>query len=271
MTDLALQLTSEGGHAVPTDLGRIAAKRAVRVIEFRPLLVDGGLSVMPDGFRIFVRCDSDKAEKFTKLFWEDGTGKSLPAPIAKRVRYTIAHEIAHTLLFDIKKQPPRPTVETKKGQNLRGLEHACNDVAGAILLPETAIRREFLDLNELLDPDKLRAFAERALVSLPTLVIRLAHLSTITLPVGVVASIRRAEDCWILTAITRNYALRDLFSKAVVGNPVETLTAELTESLFSGTNSRGILKVADLSFECSIGTTTAWRSGKSCLITLRRL
>src|SRR5882757_5371234 len=89
-------------RSLPVDLNRIAATRAVQRIEFTPLLTDGGLAVRKDGFVIYVRCDLGQGASLTGQFTEDGTGSTLPMTIARRARFTVAHEIAHTFFYDIR-------------------------------------------------------------------------------------------------------------------------------------------------------------------------
>jgi len=271
MTGLAERLTAEFDDKLPTDLGRVAKSRAVRLIEFCPLLVDGGLSVVQDGFSIFVRSEASEAKEFTKLFAEDGTGKLLPVSVAKRVRYTIAHEIAHTLLFDIETFPPQPKIRPKKGMGIRGLEHACNDLAGVLLLPQTAVLREASNPNRLMDPNYLRDLCDKALVSRANLVNRLAHIKNINLPAGIIASAKETESGWRLTAITRHYTLRDMFPKVTVGSFLDDLIGESAYLSISVTKTPTIIRVAKYKFECLIETKASGYSKRSSFVTLRRL
>src|SRR5205823_13085544 len=98
-------------RSLPIDLKRIAASRAVRRIEFRPLLTHGGLAVRNDGFIIYVRCNTAQNADLTARFAKDGTGGSLPTAMARRARFTIAHEIAHTFFYDIRRMPPQPKTQ----------------------------------------------------------------------------------------------------------------------------------------------------------------
>ena len=104
------RLTAITGNKLPSDLARIAELQSVRKIEFRPLLVDGGLAVIHDGFHVFVSCEPNEAEHLNHLFGQDGTGRTLPKTLVKQARFTIAHEIAHTLLYDLKTTPPRSVI-----------------------------------------------------------------------------------------------------------------------------------------------------------------
>src|SRR5437763_8819562 len=145
-------------RSLPVDLNRIAASRAVQRIEFTPLLTDGGLAVGKDGFVIYVRCDIGQGTGLTEQLAEDGTGSSLPATMARRARFTIAHEIAHTFFYDIRRMPPRPKTEVDDRASATKLELACNQIAGLILMPEIAMQRVFAKCD-LVRPEELRTLA----------------------------------------------------------------------------------------------------------------
>src|ERR1700719_5074463 len=92
--------------SLPTNLWSMAEERKVREIDFRPLLVDGGLSLLDDGFLITVNCEEGEEKKMREAFDTDPTGRTLP----RRARFTIAHEIGHTFFFDLRSDPPKQTV-----------------------------------------------------------------------------------------------------------------------------------------------------------------
>jgi hypothetical protein len=83
------------GSVGPTALGAMAREQRIKRVEFRPLLVEGGLIVESDGFIMMVRCDRDESDAFARSFSGDETGAFLPP----RQRFTIAHEIAHTFFL----------------------------------------------------------------------------------------------------------------------------------------------------------------------------
>src|ERR1043165_484940 len=140
-------LVASIANFLPVDLKRIAANRAVHRIEFTPLLTDGGLAVRDDGFFIYVRCDRTQSADLTARFAADGTGTSLPAAISRRARFTIAHEIAHTFFYDIRRMPPRSRIEVNDVASTAKLELACNRIAGLILIPEAVMERDFAKLE----------------------------------------------------------------------------------------------------------------------------
>ena len=147
--------------SLPVDLNRIAATRSVQRIQFTPLFTDGGLAVRKDGFVIYVRCDTGQGFDLTGRLAEDGTGSTLPTTIARRARFTIAHEIAHTFFYDVRKMPPRPKTKIDGAATATKLELTCNRIAGLILLPETLMRQHFAEFD--FDcPEELRMLANVA-------------------------------------------------------------------------------------------------------------
>src|SRR3954447_17198360 len=84
--------------ALPVRLPEIARARKVREVVFRPLLMDGCLGVRKDGFVIFVRCEPRNSGELKRAWSADHARYRLLSP---RMRFTIAHEIAHTFFFDV--------------------------------------------------------------------------------------------------------------------------------------------------------------------------
>ncbi len=135
MLDAAYKATAAQLHAVPTNLIAIAQFRRVRRIRFQPLLVCGGLAVTESGFEILVNSSDFNGLELETAFSKDGTGRHLPDGYKRQMRFTIAHELAHTFQFNLNKNPPENFLSELSSAALASLERACNDVAGAILLP----------------------------------------------------------------------------------------------------------------------------------------
>ena len=106
--DQAEDVACLSGKHLPTNLGRIATRQGIREILFRPLLADGGIGLLKDGFVVYVKADPDEGESFSEQFKQDGIGLGLPRHMIRRVRFTIAHEIAHTFFYDRRSRPPMP-------------------------------------------------------------------------------------------------------------------------------------------------------------------
>jgi hypothetical protein len=65
-----------------------------------------------------------------------------------RLRFTQAHEVAHTFFYDLKKTPPQRLLHLSPGtKSYRKLEDICNAFAGALLLPEDLVR-QFIGKSE---------------------------------------------------------------------------------------------------------------------------
>ena len=123
------------------------------------LLTDGGLAVRNGGFIIYVRCDPGEGDDLSARFEEDGTGSTLPERVRHRARFTIAHELAHTLFYDLRSLPPELKFEINAAAETR-LELACNEIAGALLLPRRLLQQRTSTVRDM-DPRELRKLAEQ--------------------------------------------------------------------------------------------------------------
>lgn len=230
---IAEELVAKAGNAFPTRLGPIAAARLVRRIEFKPLLIDGGLAVHDNGFVIYVKSEPGEAEDFTARFLEDETGTSLPSRTVRRARFTIAHEIAHTLFYDLREKPPRLKIKLDDEASFTGLELTCNEVAGVLLLPEPVLQREYSE-TEFARPEDIRRLADKALVSSQTVIRRFQQLRRFAHPEAILATVTQRENQWLISAISRHYSLRSLFTGAKVGAPLQELVSDPDFLLFGG-------------------------------------
>lgn len=233
---------------LPIDLGAIAAQRSVKRVQFRQLLVTGGISVVHDGFVIYVGCDADKGKELTERFTTDGTGAGLPPLIRVRARFTIAHEIAHTFLYNIKASPPTSKVSLKVPASLGSLEQTCNFVAGALLIPEWLLLRDFRN-SDFLDPRELRGLAAKALVSGETLVRRFSKLHEFPHPEGIIATLQREASGIKILAVSRHYRFAGLVPDSGPG-PFLTSLAEHPDLIPNG----GEFSEVETSVDCAGGT-----------------
>jgi hypothetical protein len=97
---------------------------------------------------------------------------SCPEPqgvLSGRQRFSFAHEIAHTLFYDLSASVPCPQDTIENGF---ALEKLCNETAGYILVPTELLKRELEDY-ELIDADFVRSVAARFNVSLIVAIERL--------------------------------------------------------------------------------------------------
>jgi hypothetical protein len=169
--------------------------------------------VLNQGFSVIVRCAAGAEQCLNDLYQRDETGAELPAEIVRQSRFTIAHEIAHTFLYDIRHNPPRPKEFVNRLYQADDIETICNKAAAALLVPERAIERDFPDAD-LLKPQTLKKISDAALVSRAVVIWRLHALNRVSHPFGIVAAIRRKHQNWYFAAVSAHYSMpRQLVSK----------------------------------------------------------
>src|SRR5213596_935816 len=89
---LATRLMVEAGDRLPVDLGPLRKRRGIKSVKFRPLLTDGTLVILNEGFQILIQCSDEMQDSLSALFELDETGSLLPADLVRQSRFTIAHE-----------------------------------------------------------------------------------------------------------------------------------------------------------------------------------
>src|SRR6267154_3204031 len=80
----------------PILLRPLAECRKVTSVDFCPLLVDAMLTTHPKGFRILLNSDSGRAQELKERYHNESKIKMLHS----RLRFSIAHELAHTFFYD---------------------------------------------------------------------------------------------------------------------------------------------------------------------------
>lgn len=160
---------------LPIQLKYIARNRNILKVYFRPMLCDACLLTLSDGgFHVYVKAPSDLSEKLTNIYESNEEAELLP----NRMRFSIAHEIAHTFFYESTENRDREVFKLKAGgskTSIEIIEADCNILAGRILLPKELIKRE-LEIKETLCPEYLRDRCEVFGVSAATLAIRLSQL-----------------------------------------------------------------------------------------------
>jgi Zn-dependent peptidase ImmA (M78 family) len=136
--DLARAIGTSGA----VDLARVARAQNVHTIELRPLLAEGCLIPDTRGFTVQVNHSERTAIDPTITTLKE-TG------LTTRQRFTIAHEIAHTLVYDLTRTPPREhpgklqaIFDTSEREPAKSLEDFCQISAGMILTPTVALEKE---------------------------------------------------------------------------------------------------------------------------------
>jgi Zn-dependent peptidase ImmA (M78 family) len=156
----------------PVALRRVVEACGIRRVEFRPMLVDGGLAIDGDGFIMFINCEADNVAIYKQKYLEED-GRSLP----NRVRFTIAHELVHTFFYDRAGPIPKSKLLKIQAKELDSLESACDMGANELLVPPRVLQSK-LDQERELSLDVVRRFAKEFAVSLETLLIALESLES---------------------------------------------------------------------------------------------
>lgn len=121
------------------DTYRLAAQRRIHTIYYRPLLADGCLLVDSKGFSVQI---NDGQESVVHP-GQDADDRALSA----KQRFSLAHEIAHTLPYDLEPSPPRlkstaiaQITETGGREAPHSLEMFCQIAAGFMLVSPAALK-----------------------------------------------------------------------------------------------------------------------------------
>jgi len=128
-------LARMGKVSPPTDLWLAARLQGVLAVAIQPILAEGGIKVLPNGFKILLNgkrpCSVDiqaSSIPATEVIWPT---------LTRRQRFSFAHEITHSLFFDTSTVPPK----IMKGMPRKGrlLEYYCHLGARRILLPSSLV------------------------------------------------------------------------------------------------------------------------------------
>jgi len=161
-----------GLTAAPIPLAPIASVCRVQRVVFRPMLGSGATVPTDTGFTMYVNCKSEDVNDWDARFNDQSDqGRFLP----NRARFTVAHEIAHTLFYDWSASVGTSLVPIRHHKALNSLERTCNRVAGSLLLPEHLLWQEISELRTF-EADQLVGVARKFRVSLETLILRLDSL-----------------------------------------------------------------------------------------------
>lgn len=127
-----------GIRRMPVDLFSVAARCGVRSIEIRDMVPRGGLECVQGGFKIYIRGEVEA--EYTLPVAE-------PQGLDVRQRFTLAHELAHSLLYVQRgRTRPRPRAGVPKGRELEAL---CDENAARFLVPLEFLGRRLKDKSDL--------------------------------------------------------------------------------------------------------------------------
>jgi uncharacterized protein DUF955 len=162
---------------LPILLRRLAERRRVTSVEFRPLLVDAVLTTHAHGFRILFNSDQRDPDELETRYY----GESAEQLADTRIRFSLAHELAHTLFYDLSSSPPTIAKAFRAGGGktaLENLERNCDKLAGHLLLPGALFEPAIVNMKTIM-PESLRELAKNAGVSLEALIRRLGTRSNL--------------------------------------------------------------------------------------------
>ena len=106
---------------IPVDLEAVCARLDIAVEE-REMIPEAVMQVAGGRFQIFLQSNFRHT------------------PVARlRQRFSLAHELGHTLFYDRENGAIRPRKDSPRGDNL---EHACHKAASMILIPSKVLHQE---------------------------------------------------------------------------------------------------------------------------------
>ena len=228
---------SLGGSRDAVALREIAAARRVQRVEFRPLLVDGGLGVSRNGFVMFVKCNPEDAQDYDLMFKSSG-GCDLP----ERARFTIAHEIIHTMFYDLSSTKPKPLLEASTEKELDSLEYACNYGANRLLLPKSRFE-SLLSSDRFSTASKVIDVSRAFRVSLDVLLIRLERTKVWSGGSGFVALVNTFSGSPVIERVAVERRAERLFQEARQGGDLRSVLSDSTLSVLGGRSERTLFSI----------------------------
>src|SRR6266487_2863778 len=156
----------------PVLLRPVAERRRVTSVEFRPLLVDAMLTTHPNGFRILFNSSGADPSEMEEQFKNESKEQGMPS----RLRFSLAHELAHTFFYDLSGGTPMLAKQFRSGggrTELENLELNCNKLAAQMLLPTPMLRSAFRGMKAV-NPQALSDLTRRAGISIEASLRRLS-------------------------------------------------------------------------------------------------
>ena len=187
----------------PVLLRPIADRRKVTCVEFRPLLVDAMLTTHSSGFRILFNSDGSNPEQLRQDFEGESRDRLMPS----RLRFSLAHELAHTFFYDLADSPPKVTKEFRSGggkTELENLERNCDRLAARMLLPTQILKASIQKMSSL-DSLSLLQLASQAGVSIEALIRRIGDTNLLRQKYfkGCIILVEQSEDGFKNVAIAK--------------------------------------------------------------------
>ena len=148
----------------PVDLFAIARSRQVKKVSLRFIVPRGALGPIEGGFEIYLR-HPERGDM-------DISATEPAEALTSRQRFTLAHEIVHTLFYRAASRIPE-ALPSKV--NARQLEDICNRTASYVLIPTLFLERA-IGNPERIDSDLVVATARHFRTSITVLLERLSHV-----------------------------------------------------------------------------------------------
>jgi Zn-dependent peptidase ImmA (M78 family) len=142
-------------EVLPIDLCEVARNSGVLSIEDREMIPEAALSLEQAGFRIYLQSN-----------FIDASRTSL------RRRFSIAHEIAHTLFYEPRDGVVKPVRNAPRGTKL---ESACHHGARLLLVPQRFLDRELRRTGRRIRAEGIVELAHRFEVSVEVMLRRLSE------------------------------------------------------------------------------------------------
>lgn len=151
--------------AAPVNLLAIARNRRVRKIGLRFMVPRGLLLPVSGGYEIYIRNSTNRDLDISE---QEKEGDLVPGQ-----RFTLAHEIAHTLFFRFADNIPSPDPSIS---NELLLEDVCDRTAGQVLVPTHLLKRE-ISMHGRVDSHLVLTMANTFRVSLAVVIERLSAVA----------------------------------------------------------------------------------------------
>jgi hypothetical protein len=136
-------------------------------LNFVDMIPRGGLVPVAGGFDLYLQRESESSLDLV----DPGTQVEL----TPRERFVVAHELAHTLFFDLAKDPPSLLQTSTDGP---ALEKVCDEVASQLLVPSWVLRDRLRRL-ERISAEMVTDLAREFAVSVQVMVRRLAKTDSV--------------------------------------------------------------------------------------------
>lgn len=231
---------------LPVCLHEVARVRRVKKVVFCSMPQEGMTAVEKDGFLIYIKCDPSLVDDWSRRWCDpaDG-GRTLPT----RTRFSIAHEIGHTLFFDVSQERIRTLRGSGDPKTKESVEWLCNIAASRILLPEKILLEAAGAPGSecrLLDPAELVSLRRRAAISPRALVLRLDKAPIWGVD-ALISCVRGEAGQAVIEEVAMPPSLRGLFPHAEHGQPAARLTDHPSLLFNGGQEKKAIVDIPEVS------------------------